>query len=539
MAYAVIAGLPLSYGLFGSAVASIVGMFFADSKFIVLGPTNATSVMVLSSFAAIGIAGNQAVAYLPLLLLMVGAILVAGAYLGVANLIQYISRTVITGYITAAAALIIANQIKKALGFELGEGVQATTFFEVVGATAKSIDKTHLPSLGLSLVTLAIYFAVRRVSKKLPSVAITLALSSLIAFFAQRIEPSLQVQLMPHFNLSDWGPSVPSISFDAINLLITPAMAIALLCVLEGNSIGKSLAAREGGRINSNQEMLSVGMANIACGFLSGMAASGSLTRSQLNANSGATTPLSSLYSGLIVLAGAILLSPLIGYIPSASLAVVVVTIGISLLNKHQIRMVTKTTRSDSITFFVTFLTGLVFALDFAIYIGAVCSIALFIKKVANPEIVEYGFDDEGKLEPKREGGNLEVSIVHVEGELFFGAAELFRDQMRRVSDAENLKVVIMKLRNAHNLDATSCMALEELIKYMNERDRILLVSEVRPDTMRILNRSGLVEVINTENLFEDEESNPTISTAKALKRAKEIIGNRQAKVSIYAKDKR
>ena len=319
-------------------------------------------------------------------------------------------------------------------------------------------------------------------------------------------------------------------------------MAIALLCVLEGNSIGKSLAAREGARLDSNQEMLSAGMANVACGLFSGMAASGSLTRSQLNTNSGAQTPLSNLYAGIIVLIGAVLLGPLIGYIPSASLAVVVVTIGVSLINKHQLRVVTRTTRSDSITFYVTFLTGLVFALDFAIYIGAACSIALFIRKVANPEIVEYAFDDEGKLGKRKaevDRENLEVSIVHVEGELFFGAAELFRDQMRRVSDAENLKVVVMKLRNAHNLDATSCMALEELIKYMNERDRILLVSEVRPDTMKILRNSGLVDVINPINLFEDDESNPTMSTAKALKRAKEIIGDRQAKVSIYAKDKR
>ncbi|MGY8696585.1 MAG: SulP family inorganic anion transporter, partial [Verrucomicrobiia bacterium] len=299
---------------------------------------------------------------------------------------------------------------------------------------------------------------------------------------------------------------------------------------------------REGARLDSNQEMLSSGMANIACGLFSGMIASGSLTRSQLNTNSGARTPLSNLYAGIIVLLGAILLGPLIGYIPSASLAVVVVTIGISLINKHQLRMVTQTTRSDSITFYVTFLTGLVFALDFAIYIGAVCSIALFIKKVANPEIVEYAFDDEGKLGKRDESedrDNLEVSIVHVEGELFFGAAELFRDQMRRVSDAPNLKVVIMKLRNAHNIDATSCMALEELIRYMNERERILLVSEVRPDTMRILKKSGLVDVINSNNLFTDEESNPTLSTAKALKRAKVILGDREAKVSIYAKDKR
>ncbi|OUW16221.1 MAG: sulfate permease [Opitutales bacterium TMED158] len=542
MAYAVIAGLPIAYGLFGSAIASIVGMYFAGSKFIVLGPTNATSVMVMSSFAALGIAAHEGVGYISLLLVLVGIILVAGAYLRVANLIQYISRTVISGYITAAASLIIANQIKKTLGFEFAPGERASTFFEILSATIRHFGETHWPSLGLSLVTLAIFLAVQRVSKALPAVAITLVLSSLVAFVAQSIDPALQVTLMPSLNLSDWSVTLPSVDFDSVNLLLPTAMAIALLCVLEGNSIGKSLAAREGARLDGNQEMLSVGMANIACGLFSGMAASGSLTRSQLNTNSGARTPLSNLYAGIVVLIGAVLLGPLIGYIPSAALAVVVITIGVSLINKHQLRVVTRTTRSDSITFYVTFLTGLIFALDFAIYIGAVCSIALFIKKVANPEIVEYAFDDEGKLgkrKQKEERENLEVSIVHVEGELFFGAAELFRDQMRRVSDAENLKVVVMKLRNAHNLDATSCMALEELIRYMNERERILLVSEVRPDTMKILMNSGLVDVINQVNLFEDEENNPTLSTAKALKRAKEIIGNRQAKVSIYAKDKR
>lgn len=542
MAYAVIAGLPLSYGLFGSAVASIVGMFFAGSRFIVLGPTNATSVMVMSSFAAIGLSGDTAIEYLSLLLVMVGLLLVIGAYLRIATLIQYISRSVITGYITAAAALIIANQVKKALGFEFSATAPATTFFEVASQTINGLGKTHLPTLGLSVITALVYLGLKRYARELPNVALTLTLSSAIAFAAQKLSPELQVALMPSLNIADWGFSLPRVDFDSVNLLLTPAMAIALLCVLEGNSIGKSLAAREGDRLDSNQEMLSSGMANIACGLFSGMAASGSLTRSQLNSSSGAKTPISSLLSGLIVLAGAFVLAPLIGYIPSASLAVVVVVIGISLLNAHQLRMVIKTTKSDSITFFVTFLTGLVFALDFAIYIGTACSIALFIKKVANPEIVEYTFDKEGqlgKLHKKEERDDLEISIVHVEGELFFGAAELFRDQMRRVSDAENLKVVIMKLRNAHNLDATSCMALEELIKYMNERDRILLVSETRPNTMRILRNSGLVDIIEPRNLFPDEESNPTLATAKALKRAKEIIGDRETKVSIYAKEKR
>lgn len=541
MAYAVIAGLPLSYGIFGSAIASIVGMFFAGSKFIVLGPTNATSVMVLSSFAALGIAGEQATQYVAPLLVLVGLILVIGAYLRVATLIQYISRTVITGYITAASSLIIANQIKKTLGFEFGEDEKASTFISVIKYTAIHLPELHLPSLVLSLITLAIFLAVSKVSKKLPAVAITLALSTLVAYFAARSNPEFSVKLLPGMDVRSWGISSPDFDFATISMLLPPAIAIALLCVLEGNSIGKSLAAREGARLNSNQEMFSAGMANLGCAFFSGMAASGSLTRSQLNANSDAHTPLSSFISGLLILGGAFALGPLIAYIPSASLAVVVITIGVSLINKHQLRLVTRTTPSDRITFFVTFLTGLVFALDFAIYVGAVCSIALFLKKVASPEIVEYAFDEEGqlgKLSASKKRSDPEVSIVHVEGELFFGAAELFRDQMRRVSDDPNLKVVVMKLRNAYNLDATSCMALEELIKYMNERNRILLVSEVRPDTMKILKASGIDEVITKENLFADEESNPTLSTAKALRRAKEIIGDREAKVSIYAKER-
>lgn len=543
MAYAAIAGLPLRYGIIGSVIASIVGMFFAGSKFIVLGPTNATSVMVLSSFAALGLGGELALPYVATLIFLVGLILVIGAYLRIASLIQYISRTVITGYITAAAALIIANQIRKTLGFDFTaeEKLKASTFIDTVKYTAAHISDTQWPSLVLSLVTFSLFFAIGKISRKLPNVAITLVLSSLFAYVAARYVPDFEVKLLPALDLTQWGFTAPSLDFATINMLLPPAIAIALLCVLEGNSIGKSLAAREGAHLNSNQEMLSAGFANITCGVFSGMAASGSLTRSQLNTSSGARTPLSSLYSGLIVAAGALSLSSFIKYIPTAALAVVVITIGISLVNKRTIQIVVKSTKSDSITFFVTCLTGLVFALDFAIYAGTVCSLALFIKKVANPEIVEYRFDEDGqlgKLEDKKQRNDPEVSIVHVEGELFFGASELFHHQMRRVCDDPNLKVVVMKLRNAHNLDATSCMALEELIRYMNEHDRYLLVSEVREDTMRILKDSGLIEQINPTNLFPDEPSNPTLSTAKALKRAKEIIGDREANVSIFAKQR-
>ncbi len=547
MAYAAIAGLPLRYGIFGSVVATVIGAFFAGSKYITLGPTNATSVMVLSSFTALGIVSEQdAVSNLPLLLLLVGIVLVIGSLVRVASLIQYVSRTVITGYITAAASLIIANQLRKTLGFDFtpDEKADASTFFQVVDLTIRHLNEVQWSTLGLSIATAVIFIVIEKYFHRLPNVAITLVLSSFLAYLGTRYIPGFSVSLLPELNTGEWGLTLPTnISQENINLMLSPAIAIALLCALEGNSIGKSLAARAGDRLDANQEMFSAGMANLGCSLFSGMAASGSLTRSQLNVGSGAFTPISGIYSGIIMLASAFALAGLVRFVPAAALAVVVISIGISLLNKYQLKIVTKSTRSDSITFYVTFLTGLLFALDFAIYIGTCVSIALFLKKVASPEIVEVAIDNEtgqiGQLSDKEQRADPEVSIVHVEGELFFGAAELFRDQMRRVADDVNLKVVVMKLRNAHNLDATSCMALEELIMYMNERDRILLVSEVRPDTMRIFENSGIITVINPINLFADDESNPTLSTAKALKRARQILGGLTPKVSIYAKEKR
>lgn len=114
MAYALIAGLPIQYGIYGSAIAAMVAPIFAKTHFITMGPTNATSVMLLSAFASLGIYGDDMLALVPLLILMVGIFIVLGAYLKVANLVQYISRSVITGYISAAALLIVTNQIPKA-----------------------------------------------------------------------------------------------------------------------------------------------------------------------------------------------------------------------------------------------------------------------------------------------------------------------------------------------------------------------------------------------------------------------------------------
>jgi SulP family sulfate permease len=211
------------------------------------------------------------------------------------------------------------------------------------------------------------------------------------------------------------------------------------------------------------------------------------------------------------------------------------------LIDRHAIKIVNLTTKSDASVFAATFVSGLFIPLDSAIYVGVGISIVLFLKKVAQPEMVEYTFKEDGQLAQMNTNEHRsipQVSIVHLEGELFFGAADLFRDQMRRVCEEPNLKIVILKMRNAHHLDATGVMALEELLVYMSDKGRYLILSEVKSDMIRVLKNSRLYEKIEARNIHTDDPNNPTLSTAKALKRAQEKIGSVEADVSIYVDPK-
>lgn len=535
MAYALIAGLPIQYGIYGSAVAAIIGTLFTNNRFITLGPTNATAVMMLSAFAGLGLGGAEMLIQIPLLIFLIGFFILLGAYFKIANLIQYISRSVITGYITAAAILIIANQIPRTLGLQMES--RGGAFFETITHIVTSIGTVHWQTLALSLFTAALYILLNKKFRALPNVAICLVLISAASAFLIGPESQTGVQRLSGIDPSIDLLELPLPTLADLSLLASPALAIALLCIIEGISIGKSLAAKTGARLDTNQAVYSIGMANIACSIFQGMPASGSLTRSTLCAESDGKTPLASLYCGIIIAIGAFTVGPMTRYIPQCSLAVLVIAIGIALINKRTIKVVTHSTRSDAIVFGTTFICGLILPLDTAIYTGVACSIVLFLKKVARPEMIEYSFADDGQLaekEPTAKPNQPGVSIVHVEGELFFGAADLFRDQMRRICEDPNLKIIILKMRNAYHMDATGAMALEELVRYINEKGRYLILSEVRSDMLKVLKNSDLYSYIEARNIFHFEAGNPTLSTAKALKRAKQHLGDCEAKVSIF-----
>ena len=378
--------------------------------------------------------------------------------------------------------------------------------------------------------------------KALPTFAITLLLATIVNYF---LGDNLSIETFKGKQeggtfLPDWSVfHSPSDLIDKVWELSGVAMGLAFLITLEISVVTKSIASRTGDSPKLNKDIFGSGMANIGCAFLSGMPASGSLTRSALNLSSGASGKLSSVFSGLICAIGIWILSMsyFIGYIPKCSLSALVIAVALSLFDWKQIIVCLWATRSDAFTFLITFGSALIMPLHVAIFIGAATAVALFLRKAARPELVEYDMGSSGQLNELKSGESRTspaISIVHVEGELFFGAAELFRNQIKSTASDPNLKVIILRMKNARHLDATSVIALEELVTFLRGEGRELLISGVMKEVYKVLTSSGAVQFIGRENIFPGSISNPNLATKNALKRAQEIIGSSNIDVRIY-----
>lgn len=533
MAYALIAGIPVFYGVIGSGFASLLGGIFGGKRFITLGPTNATAVLLFGMFASLGMIdgrgqiSEQGLILIPCLLFLTGGVLILAGILGVSFFVKFISRTVITAYITAASLLIIVNQLKNALGIEIVSTEPVTNLLGSLEFLVLNFNQCSFHEITISLFTGFLFLSLKKVFPFLPNVAISLVLSSLLA--ATLNHYGLELTLLEPYSKNTDIFLIPNLEkfYSNMPILMETACALALLIVIEGLAIGRSLSSKCGERIDSKRETLSFGISNIICSFSASMPCSGSLTRSSLNINSGAMTKASNIFSGIIMILLFIALSNYIEFISLASLSTLVIFIGCSLIKARNLKTVIKATRSDCITFLVTFAIATLFTLQTSIFVGVFVSILFFLKKVAVPEMIEQGYNEKGELTDYSEKTMKlipEVSIVHVEGELFFAAADLFYEQIRRSYDNPNVKVIILKLLNAHHLDATSVMALEELIESFQKTNCHVLICGIRKDILKVFKDSGLLSRMNRQNLFPHSYNNPTLSTANAVKHAKELL---------------
>lgn len=559
LAFAAIAGLPVVYGIVSTAVAAFVAPLFAGSRHTILGPTNATAFMLFSFFSVNPALMGRIGELIPLLVFMIGILATLGAYFRVADLLQYISRSVLVGYISGAAVLIVANQLKPFLGLD-GHltDESSSTFAGLLIGLAGNLHHTHWVSVLIGGATLVVFYLVKKWRPKWPAFVVALVVSSVTfgVCIHHGLGPFKGEATFKTFGFDELMFKMPTFLrpgiFEDISSLLSIAIAIAFLASLENTLMAKTLAAKTGDRPDVNQDMLAVGMANFACAVTGGMPASGSLTRSMLNHESGARTRFASFYSGLWTMAFAALIAasvgwgvPMIDFVPKSALAALVIALSFSLFNIRHIRICLRSTSDDAVVLILTFIATLLAPLHVAIFLGVAISITLFLRKASRPHLIEYEFSEAGELREmgeKRQRPIPAISIVHVEGDLFFGAAELFRTQIQRTISDPAIRVIILRLKNARHLDATSVMALEDLILFMRGHGLHLIVSGAPKDVYRVLKKSGILVTLQEgcdrrageSNIFLTNPRNPNLSTRAALKRAQQLLGTDKADIRIY-----
>jgi len=538
MAFAMKAGLPIWCGLVGCGVAAAVAPLFSGSANLSAGPTNASAALLLGSFATLGaITPELRASALPTLVLMTGVFLLLASWLRLSGFADFVPRTVISAYIAAAALRVIALQLPTALGMP-GEHA-GDSLPEVLWHAARMGRTLINPELGLALITSVAYFLLRPKYGAGKAILGAVMVATFGAILAQNVAHAQgsRADLVGYVGQAAQAGAalhLPDFSARTLSTLFSPALALAVLVVIEGTANARASALKTGRPSDLHQEVYGLGMANLVCAFTGGMAASGSISRSALNVASGARTAMASLLCGLFILGALFLARPVVAIVPLSTLAILVILAEIELANLSAVKLILKSGAQDRTVFLATFATALLAPLDVAIFLGTAVAVAFYLRQTSTPEVVEYDFSETGELRERPKGqASTGISILHVEGSLHFGATQAFHEHLRRASADPNLKVLVLKFREALHLDANGVLLLRDLAETLKSDGRHLILCEAKADTMRIIVNAGLDQAVGAENVFPFDEAQPNLALAKAVRRARDLAGGGNAVLRI------
>jgi sulfate permease, SulP family len=526
VAYAMIAGLPPAMGLYAAAVPAIVGALFRSSRHVVTGPTNALSLLVGSAVAAE--AAREGATPMDVgitLALMVGTLQFLAGLLRLDAIADYISYPVVRGYITGAAVLIAVGQLPNITG----SGGSSGNLAHMVTAWGSGVSQANPLAVMFALGTIVIVVGLRRVDRRIPgsiiAVVIGIGIGSVFRAYGHKLQ--LVVDLAP---IPAGLPPFTVPSLWHWTALAPAAAACAVLSLVESSSVARALASRTGQRLDMAAEFAGQGLANIAAAFFGGYPVSGSLARSTLNQQAGAVSRLSAVSCGSLMLIVLLFLGPIVGKTPVASLAGLLVVLASDLIEQDRISMTLRGTTSDRAAFIATVLGTWILSLDHAIYLGVGISILMFLRRARLLTMREMIIGEKGRFrEIDLEAGEagracLAIRIMNLTGPLFFAVAGELEEALDSLTRAPTVQVLILRLRQAQDIDVTTVSVLESLAQKLASQGRTLILLGLRRSALTLLERTGSSERIGQENIFPVQAGWFTAMEA-ALRRALLLAG--------------
>ena len=508
MAYASIAGLPAVYGLYASIVPLFIYAIFGTSRHLAVGPVAMVSLLTATALGSFqDLSTSDYILYAILLAFLVGAIQFLLGVFRLGFLVNFLSHPVISGFTSAAALIIGLSQLKHLLGIEIP---RSHHIHEIILNAVKKADEINWIAFAIGIVGIFIIIAVKRIHKSLPSQLFAVIFGIVVVSIFNLGQGEQAVSIVKDIPNSLPDFEIPIFDLNIIQLLMPMALTIALVSFMESIAVAKAIQTKHRNyKVVPNQELVSLGLANIFGSFFQSYPTTGGFSRTAVNDQAGAKTGLAAAISAVLIIITLLFLTPYFYNLPKAILASVIMVAVFGLINYKEAVHLWKSNTLDFWMLIATFLATLIFGVEIGIGLGVVLSLAMVLFKTTNPHTAQLAkvpnshfyrnvkrFDN---LEEKEE-----ILIYRFDAQLFFANVNYFKDKLYDYESRKNdkLKLLIIDGESINNIDSTAIHALEEIIDDFNLRNIEVCFTGIKGPVRDKMIKSGFINKVKEDHFF-------------------------------------
>ncbi len=521
LAYALLAGLPPQVGIYASIFPLIAYALFGSSKYLQVGPTAVISLMTAVAISAFP--EEFRVTAAAVLAVLTGIILVILALLRAGFIMNFVSRSVVSAYITGAAVLIVVSQIKHILGVQS----DGRTVLSMLKSLWNALPDTNSVALAVGLLTILFLWMVKRflgwwlvkMGMRAKRAKLIARIAPIIAVIAGiGVSAALRLPETAGLNVVGVIPqgippfAIPMESLETYQLLFVPAVVLALVAFVDSMSTAQTLAAKTRSRIDADKELLAMGASNAFAGVTGGYPVNGSMSRSAVNFSAGGKTQMVGIVTAILMVLTALFLTPLLTYLPLATLAALIIVACFSLFQFDVLWRVWVYNREDGLTALITFFAVLLIGVQWGVVAGVVLSMAFHIRSTLRPNMAIVGrfpgtehYRDATKFNVETHS---EVKTLRIDESLYYANARYLEDKIARiVRDNPDMRDLVLMCPAVNRIDASALSSLETINQRLESADIKLHFSELHSHVKERLHRSHFLDKLSGQIFLSQQEA--------------------------------
>lgn len=510
VAFAAIAGMPPEYGLYTSMVPAIIAALFGSSWHLVSGPTTAASIVMFSSLSVLAVPGSeQYIALAITLAFMVGVIQLVMGLVRLGTLVNFISHSVIVGFTAGAACLIAAKQAKTFFGIDLHDSEHLSLDISYLFT---HWDSLHPLASAVALATLTVGVIALKINPKFPGMIVALLIGSTFAVLLNLTfgEEFTGIQMVGALPRQLPPLSTPIFSLHVLRDLAPLALAMTLFALTEAVSISRSISIKSGQPISGSQEFIGQGLSNIAGSFFSAYVATGSFNRSGANYDAGARSPFAAAFAGVILIVIVLAVAPLTSYLPKAAVAGLLILVAWRIINFSQIKKILRADPNEAAVLIVTFLSTIFLKLEFAILLGVILSLMIFLRRTSRPRLLPRVPDPDSRNRKFVVGLTRpecpQLKMLRLEDSLYFGSVSHVGELLRRYREHyPEQKHLLILTKGINQVDIAGAELLVNEARSRRKMGGRLYLYRLKDRAAKVMERGGYNEEIGEENIFDSK----------------------------------